>query len=69
MHKQIDEGVCILWLFWTRYDPNTKNVVLSEAFLWREIVVENEEDPCSMFLLFKRSEAISGKAKCNITMI
>ena len=68
-HKQIDEGVCILWLFWTRYDPNTKNVVLSEAFLWREIVVENEEDPCGMFPLFKRSKAISGKAKCDITMI
>jgi len=69
MHKQIDEGVCIPWLFWTRYDPNTKNVVLSEAFLWREIVVENEEDPHSMFPLFKRSEAISGKAKCDVTMI
>src|SRR5258707_15577290 len=68
-HEWIDEGVCILWLFWTRYDPDTKNVVLSEAFLWREIVVENEEDPCSMFPLFKRSKAIGGKAECNITMI
>src|SRR5258707_7181537 len=68
-HEWIDEGVCIPWLFWTRYDPNTKNVVLLEAFLWREIVVENEEDPCSMFLLFKRSKAIGGEAECNITMI
>src|SRR5258708_23700688 len=68
-HKQIDEGVCIPWLFWTRYDPDTKNVVLSEVFLWREIVVENEEDPHGMFLLFKRSEAISGEAECDITMI
>ena len=47
----------------------TKNVVLSEVFLWREIVVENEEDPCSMFPLFKRSEAIGGEAECDITMI
>ena len=68
-HKQIDEGVCILWLFWTRYDPDTKNVVLLEVFLWREIVVENEEDPCGMFPLFKRSEAISGEAESDITMI
>src|SRR5258707_1639783 len=68
-HEWRDEGVCIPWLFWTRYDPDTKNVVLSEAFLWREIVVENEEDPCGMFLLFKRSEAVSGEAECNIMMI
>ncbi len=68
-HKQIDEGVCIPWLFWTRYDPDTKNVVLLEVFLWREIVVENEEDPCGMFLLFKRSKAISGEAECDIMMI
>ena len=45
MHEWIDEGVCVLWLFWTRYDSNTKNVVLLEALLWREIIVENEEDP------------------------
>src|SRR5260370_378364 len=68
-HERIDEGVCIPWLFWTRYDPDTKNVVLSEAFLWREIVVENEEDPRGMFPLFKRSEACGGKAGCDITMI
>ena len=68
-HEQIDEGVCIPWLFWTRYDPDTKNVVLSEAFLWREIVVENEEDPRGMFPLFKRSEAVGGEAECDITMI
>src|SRR5258708_12327149 len=68
-HERIDEGVCIPWLFWTRYDPDTKNVVLSEAFLWREIVVENEEDPRGMFPLFKRSEAVGGKAECDITMI
>ncbi len=68
-HKQIDEGVCIPWLFWTRYDPDTKNVVLLEVFLWREIVVENEEDPCGMFLLFKRSEAVGGEAECDIMMI
>jgi hypothetical protein len=43
-HERIDEGVCVPWLFWTRYDPNTKNVVLLEALLWREIVVENEEE-------------------------
>ncbi len=68
-HEWIDEGVCIPWLFWTRYDPNTKNVVLSEAFLWREIVVKNKEDPCGMFPLFKRSEAVGGEAECDITMI
>jgi len=37
----MDEGVCVPWLFWTRYDPNAKNIVLLEALLWREIVVEN----------------------------
>src|SRR5258707_2112055 len=68
-HERIDKGVCIPWLFWTRYDPDTKSVVLSEAFLWREIVVENEEDPCGMFPLFKRSEAIGSEAKCDIMMI
>ena len=68
-HKQMDEGVCIPWLVWTRYDPNTKNVVLLEALLWREIVVENEENPHGMFLPFEWSEAICGKPECNITMI
>jgi hypothetical protein len=68
-HEGIDEGVCVPWLFWTRYDPNTKDVVLSEAFVWREIVVENEEDPRGMFPLLKRSEAVGGKAECDITMI
>src|SRR5258708_33221213 len=68
-HERIDEGVCIPWLFWTRYDPDTNNVVLSEAFLWGEIVVENDENPRGMFPLFKRSEAVGGKAECDITMI
>jgi hypothetical protein len=68
-HERIDEGVCVPWLFWTRYDPNTKNVILSEAFVWRKIVVENEEDPRGMFPLFKRSEAVGGEAECDITMI
>jgi hypothetical protein len=36
--------------------------------LWREIVVENEEDPCGMLPLFK-SEVVSGEAECDITMI
>jgi hypothetical protein len=40
-----------------------------EVLLWREIVVENEKDPCGMLLLFKRSEAISGETGCNIMMI
>jgi hypothetical protein len=69
MHEWIDEGVCIPWLFGTRYDPNTKNVVLSEVLLWRKIVVENEEDPRGKLLPFKRSEAIGGKSKCDITII
>src|SRR5260370_23866632 len=69
MHEWIDEGVCIPWLFWTRYDPDTKNVVLSEVFLWREIVVENEEDPRSMFPLFKSSEAVGGESECDIKLI
>jgi hypothetical protein len=69
MHERMDEGVCILWLFWTRYDPNTKNVVLSEAFIWREIVVEDEEDPRGMLPLFKRSKPVGGKAECNVMMI
>jgi hypothetical protein len=37
--------------FWTRYDPNTN--VLSEALLWREIVVENKKDPRGMLPLLK----------------
>src|SRR5712691_9537218 len=68
-HKRIDEGVCILWLFWTGYDPSTKDVVLLEALVRREIVVENEEDPCGMLPLFEWNEAVSGEAECNITMI
>jgi hypothetical protein len=68
-HERIDEGVCVPWLFWTRYDPNTKNVVFLESLVWREIVVENEEDPRGMLPLLKRSEAVSGEAECDITMI
>ena len=69
MHEWMDEGVCVPRLFWTRYNPNTNNVVLLEALVWGKIVVENEEDPCSMLLLFKRSEAVGSKAKCDIMMI
>ena len=68
-HERIDERVCVPWLFWIRYDPNTKNVVLLEVLLWRKIVVENEEDPRSKLPPFKRSESIHGEAKCNIMMI
>jgi hypothetical protein len=39
------------------------------VLLWREIIVENEEDPHGMLPLFKRSEAIGGEAECDITMI
>jgi hypothetical protein len=69
MHEWVDEGVCVPWLFQTRYNPNTENVVLSEARIWREIVVENEEDPGGMLPLFKRSEAVGGEAECDITMV
>jgi hypothetical protein len=68
-HERIDEGVCVPWLFWTRYDPSTKDVVLSKALIWREIVVEYEEDPRGMLPLLKRSEAVGGEAECDITMI
>ncbi len=69
LHEWIDEGVCVPWLFWTGYDPSTKDVVLLEALVQREIVVENEEDPCGMLPLFEWSKAVGGKAQCNITMI
>ena len=69
LHEQIDKRVCIPWLFWTRYDPSTKNVVLLEALVWREIVVENKEDPCSVLPLFEWSKAISSEAECNIMMV
>jgi len=69
LHKQIDKQVCIPWLFWTRYYPNTKDVVLLEAFVWREIVIENEEDPHSMLPLFEWSKAVGSEAKCDVTMI
>jgi len=69
LHKRIDEQVCIPWLLWTRYDPNTKNVVLLEALIQREIVIEDEEDPRSLLLLFEGSEAVSGKTEHNVTMI
>jgi hypothetical protein len=68
-HERIDEGVRVPWLFWTGYDPNAKNVVLLEAFVWREIIVENEEDPCGMLPLFERSEAVGGEAESDITII
>jgi len=69
MHERIDEGVCIPWLFWTMNDPNTNDVVLLEALLRGEIVVEDEEDPRGMLPLFERSKAISGEAECDITMV
>jgi len=69
LHKRIDEQVCIPWLLWTRYDPNTKNVVLLEALIQREIVIEDKEDPCSLLLLFEGSEAVGGEAEHNVTMI
>jgi hypothetical protein len=40
-----------------------------EAFIWREVVIENEENLCGLFLILEQSEAISGKAKCDITAI
>ena len=57
LHKRIDERVCIPWLLWTRYDPNTKNVVLLEVLIWREIVIEDEEDPRGLLPLFEREQS------------
>lgn len=68
-HERIDERVGIPWLLWTRYDPNAKNVVLLEALVWREVIVEDEEDPRGMLPLFEWSEAIGGKAERNVTTI
>jgi len=67
--RPLDLNICVLWLFWTRYNPSTKNVVLLEALVWREIVIENEEDPHSMLPLFEWSEAVGSEAKCNIMMV
>jgi len=69
LHKRIDEQVCVPWLLWTRYNPNPKDVVLLEAFIWREIIVEDEKDLCGMLLLFEGSEAVGGKSECNVMMI
>jgi len=65
----MDKGVSVRWLFWTRYDPNTKNIVLLEALVWREIVIENEEDPRGMLPLLEWSKAIGGEAKCDIMLV
>jgi len=67
--ERIDEGVCIPWLFWTGYDTSTQNVVLLEALVRREIIIEKEEDPRSMLPLLEWSETVGGEAKRDITMI
>ena len=69
LQERIDERVCVPWLLWTRYDPNTKDVVLLEALVWREIVIEDEEDPRGLLPLFEGSEAIGGEAERNITIV
>jgi len=69
LYKQIDKGVCIPWLFWTGYNTSTQNVVLLEALVRREIIIENEENPCSMLPLLEWSEAVGGEAERDITMI
>jgi len=69
LHERIDEGVGVQWLSWTRYDPNTKDIVFLEALVWREIVIENEEDPHGMLLLLEWSKAVSGKAERDIMMV
>jgi len=40
-----------------------------EVLVWREIVIENEEDPCGMLPLLEWSEAIGGKAERDITLV
>jgi len=57
------------WLFWTRYDTSTQNVVLLEALVQREIIIEKEEDPYGMLLLLEWSETVGGEAERDITMI
>jgi len=69
LQERIDEWVCVAWLLWTRYDPNTKKIVLLEVLVQREIVIEDKEDLCRMLLLFKGSKAVSGKAERNVMMI
>jgi hypothetical protein len=69
LHERIDEGVHVPWLFGTRYDPSTKNVILLEAFIWRKIVIKNEENLCSMFPLFKGSKAVCSKIEGYIMII
>jgi len=69
LYERIDEGVCIPWLFWTRYDTSTQNVVLLEALVRREIIIENEENPRGMLPLLEWSEAVGGEAERDIMMI
>jgi hypothetical protein len=40
-----------------------------EVFVWREVIIENEENLCSLFPILEWSKAIGGKAECNITVI
>ena len=47
----------------------TEDVVLLEAFVRREVVIENEEDPRGLFPVFERREAVGGKAECDIAVI
>ena len=68
-HERIYERICVPWLLWTRYNPNTKNVVLLEALVWREIIIEHEENPRRVLPLFEWSEAVGSEAECNVTMI
>jgi len=49
--------------------PTQKDVVLLEAFIWREIIIEDKEDPRSMLPLFEGSKAVSGKAECDVMII
>ena len=69
LYERIHEGVSVPWLFWSGYDTNTHNVVLLEALVRREIIIENEEDPRGMLPLLEWSEAVGGEAERDITMI
>jgi hypothetical protein len=68
-HERIYERVCVPWLLWTRYDPSTKNVVLLEALVWREIIIKHEENPRGILPLSEWSEAIGSEAERDVTMI
>jgi hypothetical protein len=63
------EGIPIPRLFWTQDSGNVNAILLLETYLWREIVVEEDDRPTCLTMPLEWHKSVHRKVESNITWV